>query len=249
MPTSLTSSRTATPSSRGRRPASRRPAGDAHLERAQLESLLLQALETEQGGLQVYDTALRCAQDGKLREEWTGYREETANHERILLQVLFRFGIEESRETPDRLVVRHIGESLVAAMEEALRSGNPGAAQLVAAECVTLAETKDHLNWSLLRHAVDGLEGDEKEALREAVDEVEDQEDEHLYHTMGWCRELWLQSLGLPATLPPPEEKRDVKSMAAAARAQKARKPTGGRKVAHKGAKKGKTRGRHVAKR
>ena len=41
---------------------------------------------------------------------------------------------------------------------------------------------------------------------------MEDEEDEHLYHTKGWCRELWLKSLGLPAELPPPEEKRDVKS-------------------------------------
>ena len=24
---------------------------------------------------------------------------------------------------------------------------------------------------------------------------VEDQEDEHIYHSKGWCRELWIQSL------------------------------------------------------
>ena len=46
-----------------------------------------------------------------------------------------------------------------------------------------------------------------KKALTEAYEEVEDEEDEHLYHTKGWCRELWLESLGLPAVLPPPEEK------------------------------------------
>jgi hypothetical protein len=46
---------------------------------------------------------------------------------------------------------------------------------------------------------------------------VEDQEDEHLYHTKGWCRELWLKSLGLPAVLPPPEEKQHVTSAVEAA--------------------------------
>jgi hypothetical protein len=55
-----------------------------------------------------------------------------------------------------------------------------------------------------------------------ACDEVEDQEDEHLYHTKGWCRELWIQSLGLNAVLPPPEEQRHVKTAVGAARAEQA---------------------------
>jgi hypothetical protein len=41
---------------------------------------------------------------------------------------------------------------------------------------------------------------------------VGEQEDEHLYHTMGWARELWIESLGMPAVLPPPEEEKNVKS-------------------------------------
>jgi len=60
--------------------------------------------------------------------------------------------------------------------------------------------------------------------MREAYDAVEDEEDEHLYHTIGWTRELWIQALGLPAVLPPPEEEKDVKSAIGAARAKQARK-------------------------
>ncbi len=63
-----------------------------------------------------------------------------------------------------------------------------------------------------------------KAALTEAYEEVEDEEDEHLYHTRGWCRELWLEALGLEAQLPPLEEVRDVKSASEAARAEKDRK-------------------------
>ena len=48
--------------------------------------------------------------------------------------------------------------------------------------------------------------------LKEAYDEIEDEEDEHLYRTKGWCRELWLESLGLKAVLPPPEETQRVKT-------------------------------------
>ena len=35
-------------------------------------------------------------------------------------------------------------------MEIALMAGKPEAAQIVAAECVVQAETKDHMNWQLI---------------------------------------------------------------------------------------------------
>ena len=84
-------------------------------------------------------------------------------------------------------------------MEMALKAGDPAAAQIVAAECVVDAETKDHQNWELIGKAGEKLKGEEGAALREAYEEVEDEEDEHLYHTAGWTRELWIESLGMPA--------------------------------------------------
>ena len=60
--------------------------------------------------------------------------------------------------------------------------------------------------------------------MKEALEKVEEQEDEHLYHTQGWSRELWIDSLGMPAVLPPPEEEKDVKTAIGAARAKKARR-------------------------
>ena len=98
-------------------------------------------------------------------------------------------------------------ETLVRAMEMALREA-PDAAQIVAAESVVEAETKDHMNWELMSQAAEKLTGEEKKALTEACEEVEDEEDEHLYHTMGWTRELWIEALGMPAVLPPPKRKR-----------------------------------------
>jgi rubrerythrin len=35
-----------------------------------VEELLYQALETELGGVQVYKTAIRCAENEELKEEW-----------------------------------------------------------------------------------------------------------------------------------------------------------------------------------
>jgi hypothetical protein len=85
------------------------------------------------------------------------------------------------------------------------------------------AETKDHLNWELLGFAMQSAKGELRQALKEAHDKVEEQEDEHLYHTKGWSRELWIHSLGMPAVLPPPEEEKDVKTAIGAARAKMAR--------------------------
>jgi rubrerythrin len=190
----------------------------------QMNQLLYEALETEKGGVKVYETALRCVVNDDLKEEWEEYLEQTENHVNIVLELFQELGMDHEKETPGRKVVRHIGESLVQAMEMALKAGNPEAAQLVACECITLAETKDHLNWELIGELSKKSKGDEAKALKKAHDEVEDEEDEHLYHTSGWCRELWIKSLGLPAVVPPPEEKKDVKTAIGAARAKNARK-------------------------
>jgi ferritin-like metal-binding protein YciE len=194
------------------------------MKREQLTELLYQGLETEMGGTKVYETALRCAQNEELKEEWEEYLEQTQNHVQVMLGVLNAFGLDPEAQTPGRAVVRHIGESLVKAMEMALDAGPPEAAELVACECVVEAETKDHLNWELIEVASKALKGDEAKALKDAYRQVEEQEDEHLYHTTGWCRELWIQSLGLPAVIPPPEEEKEVKTAIGAARAKQARK-------------------------
>jgi rubrerythrin len=189
----------------------------------QLKQLLYQSLETEQGGIEIYQTALRCALNPDLRDEWEGYLEETQNHETIVRTLMEELGFDPDRETPGRLVVRHIGTALVQAMEMALESASPAAAELVATECVVLAETKDHMNWELIGQVAESAQGKANKALADAREEVEEQEDEHLYHSMGWSRELWIKALGLPAVLPPPEEEKDVKTAIGAARARSAR--------------------------
>ena len=194
------------------------------MQTEQLKQLLYEALETEMGGVQVYETAIRCAVNEDLKEEWERYLEQTQKHEQIVRDLCDKFGLDAETETSGRQVVRHIGESLVKAMEMALESGKPEAAQIVAAECVVEAETKDHLNWELLAQVAQKTKGDEEKTLKKALKEVEAEEDEHLYHTAGWARELWIQSLGLPAVIPPPEEEKEVKTAIGAARAKQSRK-------------------------
>jgi hypothetical protein len=108
-------------------------------------------------------------------------------------------------------------------MEMALRSTDPQSAQIVAAECIVLAETKDHLNWQLLGELAKNAQEAEAALIMPAYEQVEAEEDEHLYHTRGWTRELWIQALGMPAVLPPPEEEQDVTTAEQAAKAKKSR--------------------------
>ena len=179
---------------------------------AQLKELLLQSLVHERGGVLVYQTALECAINEELREEWTEYLSQTEKHVEVLTAVCSALGLDPDEMTPGCKVVQHTGKSLVVAMKMALAEGKPAAAQLVACEAVVLAETKDHADWELIGECANALDGEAARILQAAYDEIEDEEDEHLYHTKKWTRELWLDSLGLKAVLPPPEQKKDVKS-------------------------------------
>ena len=112
------------------------------MKKEQLNELLYQALETEAGGVQVYETAIRCAINADLKEEWKQYLAQTRTHEQIMRGLLEKMGLDSAIDTPGRQIVRHKGESLVDAMKMALKAGDRQAAQLVAAECVVTAETK-----------------------------------------------------------------------------------------------------------
>ena len=190
----------------------------------QLHELLYQALETELGGEQVYKAAISCAKNADLKKEWEGYLEETLTHQQVLKSIFEELALDPAKQTPGRQVLKQIASALVKAMDLAKQAGDPKAAELVASECVILAETKDHLNWQLI-----GLVGEQSKdkklatLLKQAHDAVAPDEGHHLYRTKGWSRELWIQSLGFPAVLPPPEEQKQVETPIGASRAEQQR--------------------------
>lgn len=193
------------------------------MQRAHAEGLLYQALETELGGEQVYEAALRAAQNDDLREEWQKYLDQTRTHQERLRGAFTKLGLDPDEERPARLIVRHKGESLVAAIQAAIETLTPQEAELVAGECVVDAETKDHLNWSLLSHIVEEGPKPFAQALREPVEATMEEENKHRFHNEGWTRELWMAHLGFKAALPPPEEEKNVTTKIGAGRAEHAR--------------------------
>lgn len=188
-----------------------------------LNELLYQAMETELGGEQIYLKALECAQNEDLTKEWEKYLEETREHQEILQRVFEAADLDAEVETPGRRIVRHKGEALIEAMNMALDEGTPDEAELVAAECVVDAETKDHQNWELLIRAAGASSGKLASELQKAYDQVGEEEAHHLLHTRGFARELWIQFLGMEAVLPPPEEQKQVATEIGAARAEQQR--------------------------
>lgn len=71
-------------------------------DQAQLKELLLQMVETELGGEQVYLQALESVVNDDLRKEWQGYLEETLRHQGILRRVCDALDIDESEQSPGR---------------------------------------------------------------------------------------------------------------------------------------------------
>jgi hypothetical protein len=178
----------------------------------QVKELLLQALEHELGGAILYQTALECGINKELRKEWEKYLEQTQNHVEVLTMVTSALGLDPNEMTPGRQIVQHNGKSLAIAMKMALAANDLPGAELVACECIVLAETKDHFNWDLIGKCAKELPRDVGDILKEAYEKVKGDEDEHLYHMKGWCRELWFKALGFDASLPPPEEETEVKT-------------------------------------
>lgn len=193
------------------------------MKESQLNELLYQALETEIGGQAIYKSAIQCAANPDLAEEWEKYLEETTTHEQVLRELFAKIGLDPELQTPGRAIVRMKGEGLVAANMAALKAFGKAGAQLTASESVVEAETKDHQNWELIGRCAEASSGKLAAALKAAYDQVEEQEDQHLYHTMGWSRELWIEALGMPAVLPPPEEEKKVVTAIGAARAEQSR--------------------------
>ena len=139
-------------------------------------------------------------------------------------RLLGALGLDPDEETPGRSIVRSLGQALVDAMKQALAGGDAEAAQIVACRMRRAGRDQGPRRLGADRQMRGAASTrSTAHALKAAYDEVEDQEDEHLYHTKGWCRELWIQSLGMPAVLPPPEERQHVKTAIGAAKAEQMR--------------------------
>lgn len=186
--------------------------------RARYQDLLLQTLEAELGGVFVYSTALKSALNPQLAEEWTEYLDESGRHIEVLYELFDELGLDTDEETAGRLVVRHVIESLIEAMELSRLTDEASAAEVVASECIVLLETKDYANWQVLTEIARSDRSESGKAVQRACEEVDDSDDSRLIRCRQWHQHLLLASLTEPAVSARSRLEASVEGALAAAR-------------------------------
>ncbi len=112
------------------------------LNETTLADLLYQALETERGGIKVYETAITCAVTDYLRQEWTENLVETRHQEQVLLGIFDAFGLDPKSRPHSGNTSSGIGAALVVLMNKAKDTVTPEQAEMVAWEAVALADRR-----------------------------------------------------------------------------------------------------------
>jgi rubrerythrin len=153
-----------------------------------MADLLSSFLMHEQCGLHLYRTAISMTQKADLKRKYEEFEAETEEHIRIFEELIAACGGQPGYVSPAARMV----EATDAKIHEAailLPDGADAATlELAILEAVVLAETKCHADWSLIQKLTAEMpRGDARAAFQAAVDQVEQQEDEHI----RWARETW----------------------------------------------------------
>ena len=153
-----------------------------------LADLLSSFLAHEQCGYHLYLAATGLTRDAGLRERYQEFGRETENHIRILEELILRLGGDPGYVSPAARLVEATGSKLQEVAGLLNGTADQTTVELAVLEAVVLAETKDHADWKLLQSLTGDMpEGEVREAFRAAVDQVEQEEDEHL----SWATSTW----------------------------------------------------------
>lgn len=127
------------------------------MDRQQFADLLLEALERELGAVRVYEAALRCAVNPNFGVQWQDDLYVAEAHARGLERVCRIVGIDPQLDTAGRRAIRQSADSSVAAMNDAIATGDVAVAQLAACSSVARVGVKDHAEWRWLDADDDAL--------------------------------------------------------------------------------------------
>jgi len=157
----------------------------ASISRDVLRDKLSEFLAVERGGLKLYDRALQIISDAEVSRKFRDFREQTRNHESILLRVINELGMNPSYVSPSAKLATEKATALLNTMNSP-DGLTPKALEINAIENIVLAETKDHADWEMLGKIARQTDDSHlSDVLKPAVSEVEPQEDEHL----NWTKE------------------------------------------------------------
>jgi hypothetical protein len=173
---------------------------DAGLNPAFMADLLSSFLMHEQCGLHLYRTAMTLTNDDMLRQKYEEFGNETADHIRIFEELIASCGGESGYVSPAARMTEAFDSKMHEAAIGLCGGADEATFELGMLELVVLAETKCHSDWSLIQQLTETMpEGQARTAFQAAVDQVEQQEDEHI----RWARETWQQLIMTLATTAP----------------------------------------------
>jgi rubrerythrin len=155
-------------------------------------------LAHERCGVHLYRTVAGMTAIDEWREQYELFGDQTKDHVRILEELIVALGGDPMYVSPAARLTEIQNSKLLEAM---LLSGalDTPTIELACLEAVLQAERKCHGNWTLVATLAEGLETSAgADAVKRAVAEVEDEEDEHV----SWAEETWQQAV--LAQLKPP---------------------------------------------
>jgi hypothetical protein len=162
-----------------------------------VSELLLQALQDEQDRARVYEAALRLGRDEGVRTRWARSLASARAREETLVLLRESLALDARAASWRRDAARRAADALVDAIETAGERGSPEAAQLVACECVLLAETREQLTSELLTLVAGRVRGEDGKLLRRARRKYEASVGPPVAVARECARDLWLAALGL----------------------------------------------------
>jgi rubrerythrin len=145
----------------------------------------------ERCGLHLYRTAAGMTQFEDWRAKYEEFGAQTADHIRILAELTAALGGDPLYVSPQARMTEFFNTKL---MEPVLFGGSVDALtlEITTLEAVFLAEQKCHANWELLKTLAGKMaDSPERQAIEQAVSQVEDQEDEHV----RWARQTLKKTL------------------------------------------------------
>jgi rubrerythrin len=160
-----------------------------------LRDKLSEFLAVEKGGLKLYEQALQIVSDLELRQKFSEFRDQTRKHESILMRVIQALGMDPGYLSPGAKLATEKADALLKTMRYGLSAKS---AEINAVENIILAETKDHADWQLLgKIARQTNDSRIRDALKDAVSEVEPEEDEHLNWTRDQMSRLEINAISI----------------------------------------------------
>jgi len=135
----------------------------------------------ERCGHHLYKSVATRTHNPMLQRKYEEFGEETERHIEILQTLVGELGMSPAYVSPSARATEGTASKLLESTFLLSGSVDIMTQELVMLDAVLLAETRDHANWSGLADLVDAFpEGDGRDAVRRAVQQVEPEEDEHL---------------------------------------------------------------------